>query len=578
MSGLSNRSIDTNKYAESNCEKEGGQFGSNGEGLEGLESPVSEVSGDSRRPSKMGRRTSVDLEEKIDLSRGASRSSMTSIKDIFVPSMEEKVAIASEDHSNSNTQALVPPLLPLSGIRNNKSSDSLKSLGVDSTVDFAGAQTSSLDTTNPSVSVGTKGPGSDLTSPQPLSIPGSTAHSAVSSALTGTGWVQGPGHEVTLPVAAGEKNSIYASSLTGGTIVGGIVDPEKPGSSRNELTFQPHELAQLESTLASPLTMSKPTTARAASDSEPSVHGPLGAITTDTTQKVSVPVTTGDWALDSSAVALALGNISGAGGKEGAVAVSDESRVEGGGEKSNGTVAPPQASAVGGAIMPTSLSTIPSIVKKKKTWTNGKKDDDDAVSVASTEYGSEIFADISMSRQAALEDSDYEGEDTTESAAGALMMLAKGGDAAQTADVNVIDSDVTTTINSGTHTSGEVSVLPSMAHATPSLPQGAAQTARTALTTQTQTVSALPNKPSAQVLDTLESLSLSENGSFSSGMKSLSAASTLPSDMAQTPKGPVSRILLVFTVLSLSDFFRPLSLSLPTAHHCQVHAPLSPYS
>jgi hypothetical protein len=569
MSGLSSRSIDTNKYAESNYEKEGGQFGSHGEGLEGLESPVSEVSGDSRRPSKMGRRTSVDLEEKLDLSRGASRNSMTSVKDIFLPSMEEKVTMASEEFNNVNkdtqhTQAVVPPPLPLSEIHKNKSSGSLKSLGVDSTVDFAGAQTSSIDTTNPSVSVGTKGPGSDLTSPQPLSIPGSIAHSAVSPALTlpslgtvATGRGQEPGHEATLPGAARE-NSINASSVTGGSIVGGIVDPEKPGSSRNELTFQPHELAQLESTLASPLTISKPTTARAAGDSEPSVHGTLGAVTTDTTQKVPVPVPSGDWALDSSAVALALGNIKSAGGKDGAVAgvgaVSNVSQVEGGGEKSNGTVALPHANAIGGAIIPTSLSTLPSIVSKKKPWTNGKKDDDDdQVSVASTEYGSEIFADISMSHQAALDDSDDEGENTAECAAGALMMLAKGDDVAHTANVDAVHGDIPTAINCGTTTTGAASVLPSIAHVTPSLPLplGAEQTACTALPIQTPTVSALPNKPSLQMLDPLESLS--ETGSFSSGMKSLSAASTLPSDMAQTPRGPVCRTLLLLSVLFLTS-------------------------
>ena len=631
---MSNRSLESNKYAESNYEKEGGQFGSNGEGLE---SPVSDVSGDSRRPSKMGRRTSVDLEEKLDQSHAASRGSMTSMKDTFAPSIEEKVAMSTEDPSNntkldSPSQARVTPLHPVSSEVNNIASESFKSSGGDSTGDsvslkgyFAAVTASSLDTTNPSMSVGTKGPGSDLTPPRPLSIPGCTPPRGPSPdptlPLTSSSGI-GPGNGVTLPVASettGEKiasrrNSINrtlpvypqarssstskptsrrasfnATALTEGTgtAVGGIVHPEIPGSSRNELTFQPHELAQLESMLESPLTISKPTTARAyPSDSEPSVHGPVGIITTDTPHELPVPVTTGtgDWALDTSAVALALGNIksaalgtgagvgavAGVGAGVGAVAgagavinapyvqVADGGEV--GGEKSNGTVSLPPVSAIAGSIVPSSLSMLPSIVKTKKTLTNGNRDDDDDhSSVASTEYGSDIFADISMSYQAALEDTEDEPENTAESAAGALMMLSKGDDVVNT--VTAVHSDVpTVAVNSDTRSVDSTTVLPSIAHVTPSLPLplplpiplSAVQTAHTTLPLENQTPSALPSKPNAQNLDPLENLS--ESDSFSSGMKSLSAASTLPSDVAQTPRGPVSNTQLLSLSFLLSLF------------------------
>ena len=637
---MSNRSLESNKYAESNYEKEGGQFGSNGEGLE---SPVSDVSGDSRRPSKMGRRTSVDLEEKLDQSHAASRGSMTSMKDTFAPSIEEKVAMSTENPSNntemdSPSQARVTPLHPVSSEVNNIASESFKSSGGDSTGDsvslkgyFVAVTTSSLDTTNPSMSVGTKGPESDLTPPRPLSIPGCTPPRGPSpdptlplTSSSGTG----PGNEVTLPLASettGEKiasrrNSINrtlpvypqarssstsrpisrrasfnAIAVTEGTgsAVGGIVDPEIPGSSRNELTFQPHELAQLESMLESPLTISKPTTARAyPSDSEPSVHGPVGIITTDTPHELPVPVTTGtgDWALDTSAVALALGNIKSAGGAHGIgpvagagvgavagagavinaphVQVADGGEI--GGEKSNGTVGLPPVSAIAGSIVPSSLSMLPSIVKTKKTWTDGKRDDDDDhSSVASTEYGSDIFADISMSYQAALEDTEDEPENTAESAAGALMMLSKGDDVANT--MNAVHSDVpTVAVNSDTRSVGSTTVLPSIPHVTPSLPLplplpiplGAVEAAHTTLPLENQTPSALPSKPNVQNLDPLENLS--ESDSFSSGMKSLSAASTLPSDVAQTPRGPVSNTQLLSHSFFLSLFVSHTLSSLDT--------------
>ena len=611
---LSVRALEINKYAELNYEKEGEEIISN---FEPLESPISEssmTSGDSRRPSKMGRRTSVDLEEKLDLSQIPSRSSMHYSRDAFFPSVEEKGTPASEEETNASVQARIPSAHPSSEMMH-ISSESIKSSGAESSQDTVSLKghlsvpkTPSLDTTDPGLSIGTSvhpGPVTVPTLPRPPSIPGSTPPSISPGPILPQGLGQVAGHQVIPPlvpdisremsdsmadsvnkllpaipqVSGKSADSINASSISQATGADGTTDAEK--TSRSELTFQPHQLAELESNLASPLTMSKPTTARAyPSDSEPSVQGLAGVITTDAHQNVLGPVTTGDWSLDPSAVALALGNIKtkSTGGKDAAVGVVSTSEGvkhgEGEGEKSNRAVVAHPVDAITGAAAPSVLGMLPAIVKTKKTWTNGKRDDDDDhSSVASTDYGSDVFADISMSRQVALNEFEDESEGIEDGAVIALNPLfAEGMDA--THSVQDVHTDVSKAIQHGVITQGSTLTLPSTAHMTPGLPLGIPQAAHTAvlshdesaIKTKNLTLPALPNRLNTPVLDPLETLS--ENGSFSSGIKSLSAASTLPSEMAQTPRGPVSLPCVPALISTRSSF---LCSAYSTATMCAIY-------
>ena len=358
LSKVPNASLNLNleqlkKYAEIDDEKDAAtSYNSNEDekfrGGESYGTPKSDrssrsvCSNESRRPSKMGKKSKVNVEEKLDLSEGRSGVGLTTIKDIFLPTPDrspEKAAIearrgldsllSSQDDVADGPIDLAkmrlsttPPLHPVSSEKSamNNSSNSIDDAVNDVNLKgyFTPLQGSDLSPLPQGVS-----PPRDSNSPGVGSSPPPRGESPSEGLLRPpsfrTGWGQGPQNEViisaitdssaeknasrgnslnrTLPVwpqprtasQNGSRRSSFNASPTPSsgdlprTMSGAdlALGAEKP--ARNEMIFQPHELARLAALFPD---LAKPTN----TDAQAVTAKATAAVSTDV-MEVVVPIT-----------------------------------------------------------------------------------------------------------------------------------------------------------------------------------------------------------------------------------------------------------------------------------------------